>query len=475
MNQDAKSLLSINKDYDKKYGFSVKAKTVVDTGKGLNEEVVRKISALKNEPSWMLDIRLKALKVFNEKSMPSWGADLNEIDFNDITYYLSADDSRNKSWEDVPQEIKDTFDRLGVPESERKFFGGVGAQFDSGTVYHNLRKDLADQGVVFLDTDTGLKKYPELFKEWFNKIVPMTDNKFAALNTAVWSGGSFLYVPKGVKVSIPLQAYFRINAEKMGQFERTLIIVDEGADVTYIEGCTAPSYSEDSLHAAVVEVVALKDAKVRYTTVQNWSSNVYNLVTKRAYAFENSVVEWIDGNLGSKVTMKYPSVYLKGKNSRADILSVAFANSNQHQDAGSKVIHFADDTQSRIISKSISVGGGRSTYRGLTKVFPDAKNCTVSVQCDGLLLDEVSRTDAYPMNKIENNMTVLSHEASVGKIDEDHLFYLMSRGFGETEATALIVLGFINEFTKQLPMDYALELNRLIEMELEKAELNWIN
>lgn len=457
----------LKEGYEEKYGFHDDIKEIFKTKKGLNEEVVRQISKIKNEPKWMLDFRLKALKAFQEKKMPTWGADLSTIDFDNIVYYLRPTDKAGNTWEEVPEAIKNTFEKLGIPEAERKFLGGVGAQYDSESVYHKLNKKLEDQGVVFLDMDVGLKKYPELVKKYFGKIVPFNDNKFAALNTAVWSGGSFVYVPKGVHVDIPLQAYFRINAKNFGQFERTLIIADEGSSVHYVEGCTAPVYTTDSLHAAVVELIALKDAKIRYTTIQNWSNNVYNLVTKRAYAYEGASVEWIDGNIGSKITMKYPSVFLMGRHAKADILSIAFAGSGQHQDAGGKAIHMASDTSSNIISKSISMGTGRATYRGQLRVENGAKNVKSQVNCDALLINKTSKTDTYPYIEIEDQTATVGHEASVGKIGEDQIFYLMSRGLKEAEAKAMIVQGFIEPFTKQLPMEYALELNRLIQLEME--------
>ena len=463
-NQELKSL---NEGYEERFGFHDEEKPVFKTPKGLSEDVVREISKQKKEPIWMMDLRLKALKIFESKKMPDWGGNLKNINFDNITYYFKPNEKIEKSWDDVPEDIKKTFDRLGIPEAEKKFLGGVGAQYESETVYHNLREDLAKQGVVFLDTDTALKEYPELFKKYFGKIVPAGDNKFAALNTAVWSGGSFIYIPPGVKVTAPLQAYFRINAKNVGQFERTLIIVDKDASITYIEGCTAPVYSTDSLHSAVVEVVALPGSFVRYVTIQNWSSNVYNLVTKRAIAEENATVEWIDGNLGSKLTMKYPSVFLKGEGSKANILSIAYAGKGQHQDAGAKVLHFAKNTQSRIISKSVSKDGGRTSYRGLLRV---AKGCTgvkSHVQCDALMLDDNSRSDTYPTMKIEEQNVSIGHEATAGKINDDQIFYLMSRGMKESEALAMIVLGFIEEFTKELPMEYAVELNKLIQLEME--------
>ncbi len=463
MEQDLKS---INNDYKDKYGFSKPDSSIFHTGKGLSEDVICAISKHKNEPEWMLEFRLRAFKVFKEKPMPLWGADLSRINFDDITYYLSPGERKN-NWEDVPNDIKDTFEKLGVPEAERKFFGGVGAQYDSETVYHNLREDLKKKGVIFSDTETGLKEHEDIFKKYFGTVVPFADNKFSALNSAVWSGGSFIYVPKGVKVGLPLQAYFRINAERMGQFERTLIIVDEDAEIHYLEGCTAPIYSKDSLHAAVVEIIALKNSRVRYTTIQNWSNNVYNLVTKRAIAHKNAFVEWVDGNIGSKLTMKYPSVVLKGEGARADILSVAYAGRGQHQDAGGKLIHIAKNTTGRIVSKSISNNGGRTSYRGLVHVAPMADNVSCSVQCDALLLDEDSRSDTYPTMKINNENATIAHEATVGNIGKEQLFYLTSRGFSESEAVSLIVLGFISEFTKELPIDYAVELNRLISLEME--------
>ncbi len=461
--------ISINEQYKEKYGFSVTDESIFKTAKGITEETVKEISKLKNEPAWMLEKRLHALKLFFSKPMPTWGGDLTKIDFNNITYYLRPTDKKAQSWEDLPEKVKETFDRLGVPEAERKFLGGVGAQYDSETVYHNLQEDLEKQGVIFTDTDSAVQKHPEIVKKYFGTIVPSADNKFAALNTAVWSGGSFIYVPKNVKVKIPLQAYFRINAKNMGQFERTLIIVDEGAEVHYIEGCTAPVYSSASLHSAVVEVIALKNAKVRYTTIQNWSGDIYNLVTKRAFAHENALVEWVDGNLGSKLTMKYPSVYLVGEGAKADILSVAFAGANQHQDAGGKVVHLASNTTSRIVSKSVSKAGGRTTYRGLVKIGKDAKNTKVNVRCDALLLDEQSRSDTYPVMQVEAEDALLAHEATVGKIGEEQLFYLTSRGLTEAEAMSMVVLGFISEFTKELPMEYAIELNKLMQMEMEDA------
>lgn len=450
-----------------RYAFKDPVQFTFKTAKGLNEDTVRAISTQKNEPAWMLEKRLQAFKIFNEKSMPNWGADLSGIKFNEITYYLRPQDRAQDTWEDVPGYIKNTFEKLGIPEAERKFLAGVGAQYESEVIYHNLKKQWTDLGVVFADMSEAPTKFPELVKKFYGTVIPATDNKFAALNSAVWSGGSFIYIPKGVKVDLPLQAYFRINAPQMGQFERTLIIADEGSQVHYIEGCTAPMYSKDSLHAAVVELIALKDAKIRYTTIQNWSGNVYNLVTKRAVAHENALVEWVDGNLGSKVTMKYPAVILRGEGARADILSIAFAGKGQHQDAGAKVIHVAPNTASKIVSKSISKEGGRTSYRGLVKVTPGAHNCKIRVECDALLLDEKSRSDTYPKMEIANEKIQMEHEASVSKVSEEQLYYLMSRGLSGQEAMRMIVAGFLEVFTKELPLEYAVELNRLIELEME--------
>ncbi len=456
----------LDTDYEKKYGFRDPELHVKKIAKGLSKEVVEEISGIKGEPEWMTKFRLKALDIFYKKKMPKWGADLSDINFDEIIYYLKSTERKETSWDEVPEAIKNTFDKLGIPEAERKFLGGSGAQYDSETVYHKLREDLEAKGVIFTDTDTALKEHEDILKKYFGTIVPMHDNKFAALNSAVWSGGSFIYIPKGVKVNVPLQAYFRINAQNMGQFERTLIIADEGASVNYLEGCTAPTYSTNSLHSAVVELIALKDAHIRYTTIQNWSSNVYNLVTKRAYAHENAFVEWIDCNLGSKATMKYPSVYLMGRNAKADILSVAFAGKGQHQDAGGKALHFAPDTTSTIISKSVSKNGGRASYRGLLHVEKGATNVKSNVRCDALILDEQSRSDTYPYMEIGEENVTITHEATVGKIGEDKIFYLMSRGLTEQQAMAMIVLGFVEQFTKELPMEYAVELNRLIQLEM---------
>lgn len=456
----------ISVDYSK-YGFRDKATYVHTVPKGLSREIVAEVSGVKEEPSWMTEFRLRAFDIFMSKPMPTWGADLNGIDFNEFVYYARPSDKKATSWDDVPEYIKQTFERLGIPEAERRFLAGVGAQYESEVVYHSIRKDLEAKGVVFLDTDTALREYPELFREHFATVVPPDDNKFAALNSAFWSGGSFIYVPPGVHVDIPLQAYFRINSQNIGQFERTLIIVDEGSSVHYIEGCTAPIYSTDSLHSAVVEIIAKRGAHVRYTTIQNWSYNVYNLVTKRAVAYQDAFVEWVDGNLGSKVTMKYPAVYMLEPGAKASILSIALAGRGQHQDAGAKVIHAAPHTSSTIVSKSISKDGGRATYRGLVKVHKGAVGSTISVNCDALILDKHSRSDTYPTIEIEEEETSIAHEATVGKIGDDQLFYMMSRGLPLEEALALIVLGFIEPFVKELPMEYAVELNRLIRLEME--------
>jgi Fe-S cluster assembly protein SufB len=449
------------------YGFHDPENYVFKSEKGLTREIVESISRFKNEPQWMLDVRLKALEEFEKRPMPEWGTDLNEIDFGNIRYFVRAADKAERSWEDVPEDIKNTFDRLGIPEAERKFLAGVSAQYESEVVYHNIRKDLEEQGVLFSDMDTALREHPEIVKEYFGTIVPDTDNKFAALNTAVWSGGSFIYVPKGVNVEIPLQAYFRINTENMGQFERTLIIVDEGANVHYVEGCTAPTYSSDSLHSAVVEIIVKKGARCRYSTIQNWSTNVYNLVTKRAVAYEDAVMEWIDGNIGSKVTMKYPAVYLMGRGARAEVVSVAVAGKGMIQDAGSKIFHFAPDTSCRITSKSISREGGNTIYRGWVKVDKKADRAKVKVECDALIFDDASKSHTLPYMDIENENVAIEHEATVSRVSEEQLFYLMSRGLSEEQAMAMIVMGFIEPFAKELPMEYAVELNRLIEMEME--------
>jgi len=460
---------NLDMDYSK-YDFKDSTEMYVHLSKkGLTKDTVREISNLKDEPEWMLNFRLRAYDVFMKKPMPQWGGDLNKIDFQNIYYYAKASEKTEKNWDDVPEDVKNTFDKLGIPEAEKKFLAGVGAQYESEVVYHNLRKDLADQGVLFLDTDSALKEHPEIFKKYFAKIIPPEDNKFAALNSAVWSGGSFIYIPPGVKVDMPLQAYFRINAENIGQFERTLIIADEGSEVHYIEGCTAPVYSSESLHVAVVELLAHKDAKLRYTTIQNWSNDVYNLVTKRAYAYDGATVEWIDGIIGSKLTMKYPGIYLMGRKAYGETLSIAFAGKNQHQDTGAKMVHLAPDTTSKITSKSVSRANGRSTYRGLLRVRKGATNVKATVRCDALLLDDTSKTDTYPYMEINQEDATVTHEATVGKIGDEQIFYLMSRGFTEEEALSLIVNGFMEPFTKELPMEYAVELNRLIRLEMDNS------
>ena len=450
-----------------KYGFHDNNKNIETFDKGLSYDVVNRISEIKSEPEWMRERRLEALKIFNQKKMPEWGGDMSGIDFNNIIYYVKPSDKQEKNWDDVPDEIRNTYDKLGIPEAEKKYLAGVKAQYESEVVYGSLQEDLAKKGVVFLSTDEALKQYPDLMKEYFGTIIPSVDNKFAALNTAVWSGGSFIYIPKGVSIDFPLQAYFRINSENMGQFERTLIICDEGSQVHYVEGCTAPVWSSDSLHSAVVEIVVKKDARCRYTTIQNWSNNVYNLVTKRAMAYENSLMEWIDGNLGSKLTMKYPAIYMMEPGARGEVLSIAFASKDQHQDAGAKVVHCAPNTSSRIISKSISKNGGRSSYRGLCRVQEGATGCKSSVVCDALILDEDSRSDTYPYIEVEEQDVTIEHEASVSKIGEEQLFYLMSRGMSAEEAAAMIVSGFIEPLTKVLPMEYSIEMNRLIELQME--------
>src|SRR6266542_4261375 len=452
-----------------KYCFSDPEQSFFKSKRGLNREVVEQISAYKKEPEWMLQFRLRALDIFMRKPMPTWpAADLNEIDFQNIFYYVRpSEKGAEKSWEDVPSYIKDTFDKLGIPEAERKFLAGVSAQYESEVVYHSIREDLEKLGVIFLDMDSGLREYPDLVKEYFGTVIPAADNKFAALNSSVWSGGSFIYVPKNTHVEMPLQAYFRINAQNMGQFERTLIIANEGSRVHYIEGCTAPTYSSDSLHSAVVELIAKPGAHIRYTTIQNWSNNVYNLVTKRAVAYEGATVEWVDGNLGSKVTIKYPAVYLLGRGARADILSVAFAGAGQTQDAGGKVIHVAPDTTSTITSKSISKDGGHATYRGLLKVAKGAVNAKSFVRCDALLLDHDSRSNTYPSIEIDEEQADIGHKATVSRLSDEQVFYLQSRGLTEIEAKALIVNGFFDQFTKELPMEYAVELNRLITLQME--------
>jgi Fe-S cluster assembly protein SufB len=452
------------------YGWSDPDVAGSSARRGLSEAVVRDISAKKSEPKWMLDMRLKGLKLFDRKPMPPWGADLSGIDFDNIKYFVRSTEKQATSWDELPEDIKNTYDRLGIPEAEKqRLIAGVAAQYESEVVYHKIREDLEEQGVIFLDTDTGLREHEELFKEYFGTVIPVGDNKFAALNTAVWSGGSFIYVPKGVHVEIPLQAYFRINTENMGQFERTLIIVDEGAYVHYVEGCTAPIYSSDSLHSAVVEIIVKKGARCRYTTIQNWSNNVYNLVTKRAVAQEGATMEWIDGNIGSKVTMKYPAVWLMGEHAKGETLSIAFAGEGQHQDAGSKMVHAAPYTSSAIVSKSVARGGGRTSYRGLVQVLEQAHHSKSTVRCDALLVDDVSRSDTYPYVDVRTDDVAMGHEATVSKVSEDQLFYLMSRGLSEEEAMAMIVRGFVEPIARELPMEYALELNRLIELQMEGA------
>jgi Fe-S cluster assembly protein SufB len=453
---------------DYQYGFHDSTDNYVfKSRKGLDEEIVRQISGIKNEPQWMLDFRLNALEIFFSRPMPQWGADVDQIDFQDIYYYMKASDRPEKSWDDVPEDIRKTYDRLGIPEAEKHYLAGVKAQYDSEVVYGSLQEDLEKQGVLFTDTDSALREYPEIFREYFGTIIPSADNKFAALNSAVWSGGSFIYVPPGVHIEFPLQAYFRINSENMGQFERTLIIIDEGASAHYVEGCTAPSWTAESLHSAVVEIVVKRNGRFRYTTIQNWANNVYNLVTKRAMAYGDSLMEWVDGNLGSKITMKYPSIYLMEPGARGETLSIAFANSGQHQDAGAKMVHCAPNTSSRVVSKSISKGGGRAGYRGLAKVVKGAHNCKSSVVCDALILDPESRSDTYPYIEVEEDDVTMEHEASVSKIAEEQLFYLMSRGLTEAEASAMIVTGFIEPLVKELPMEYAVEMNKLIELQME--------
>jgi Fe-S cluster assembly protein SufB len=452
-----------------KYGFADRDISVYRIKRGLTPDVVREISERKGEPQWMLDFRLKALEIFYQKPMPMWGGDLSELDFNEIVYYVKPSERSSRSWDEVPEEIKRTFDKLGIPEAEQKFLAGVSAQYESEVVYHNMKEDLEKMGVIFMDTDSALKEHEELFKKYWATVVPPSDNKFAALNSAVWSGGSFIYVPKGVKCDTPLQAYFRINSENMGQFERTLIIADEDSFVHYVEGCTAPIYGTNSLHSAVVEIIVKKNARCRYTTIQNWAPNIYNLVTKRAVAEENAVMEWVDGNIGSKLTMKYPAVIMKGRGARGSVLSIAIAGKGQHQDAGAKMYHLAPETTSTIVSKSISKQGGKVTYRGLVHFGRKADGAKASVECDTLIMDNLSTSDTIPYNEVLNHNVTLEHEASVSKVSEEQLFYLMSRGLSEEEATEMIVMGFIEPFTKELPMEYAVEMNRLIKFEMEGA------
>jgi Fe-S cluster assembly protein SufB len=449
-----------------KYDFRTDSKPIFKAVKGLNRDIVAQISEMKNEPTWMRDFRLSSLEIFEQKPMPKWGGDIG-INFQDIYYYLKPADHQGKTWDDVPEEIKKTFEKLGIPEAERKFLSGVKAQFESEVVYGSLKEDLSAQGVIFTDTDSALREHPELFREYFGTIIPPGDNKFAALNSAVWSGGSFIYIPKGVKIDFPLQAYFRINAENMGQFERTLIIVDEGAEVHYVEGCTAPMYSTESLHSAVVEILVKRNARCRYTTIQNWANNIYNLVTKRAMAYGDATMEWIDGNLGSRLTMKYPAVYMMEPGARGEILSIAFASAGQHQDAGAKLVHCAPNTTGQIISKSISKNGGRASYRGLVKVEHGATNSKCKVVCDALILDDKSQSDTYPYIEVAEQDSQVGHEASVSRIGEEQMFYLMSRGLSEAEASTMIVNGFIEPLVKELPMEYAVEMNRLIQLQME--------
>ncbi|MCT6925161.1 MULTISPECIES: Fe-S cluster assembly protein SufB [Bacillales] len=452
---------------DYKYGFHDKDVSIFRSKRGLTEEIVREISNMKEEPQWMLDYRLKALEQFYKMPMPQWGGDLSALDFDEITYYVKPSEATQRSWDEVPEEIKATFDKLGIPEAEQKYLAGVSAQYESEVVYHNMKKDLEDLGIVFKDTDSALKENEDIFKKYWGTVIPYADNKFAALNSAVWSGGSFIYVPPGVKVETPLQAYFRINSENMGQFERTLIIVDEGAHVHYVEGCTAPVYTTNSLHSAVVEIIVGKDAYCRYTTIQNWANNVYNLVTKRTVVDANGTMEWVDGNIGSKLTMKYPACILRGEGARGMTLSIALAGKGQHQDAGAKMIHLAPNTSSTIVSKSIAHHGGKVSYRGIVRFGPKATGARANIECDTLIMDNQSTSDTIPYNEILNDDVSLEHEAKVSKVSEEQLFYLMSRGISEVEATEMIVMGFIEPFTKELPMEYAVEMNRLINYEME--------
>ncbi|WP_369138838.1 Fe-S cluster assembly protein SufB [Modestobacter versicolor] len=452
------------------YGWSDTDVAGASATRGINEDVVRDISRRKNEPEWMLERRLKALKIFGKKPMPDWGSDLSGIDFQNIKYFVRSTEAQAASWDDLPDDIKNTYDKLGIPEAEKqRLVSGVAAQYESEVVYHKIREDLEEQGVLFLDTDTALREQPELFREYFGSVIPAGDNKFAALNTAVWSGGSFIYVPKGVHVEIPLQAYFRINTENMGQFERTLMIIDEGAYVHYVEGCTAPIYKTDSLHSAVVEIIVKKNARCRYTTIQNWSNNVYNLVTKRAVAHEGATMEWVDGNIGSKVTMKYPAVWMTGEHAKGEVMSIAFAGEGQHQDAGAKMVHAAPHTSSTIVSKSVARGGGRTSYRGLVQIDEGAHGSRSTVKCDALLVDTISRSDTYPYVDVREDDVSMGHEATVSRVSDDQLFYLMSRGLSEDEAMAMVVRGFVEPIARELPMEYALELNRLIELQMEGA------
>ncbi len=463
MASEAQTLEGIS---DYKYGFHDSDTSVFKSGRGLNREIVEKISSMKGEPPWMLEFRLKALDHFVKRPMPKWGPDLSGLDLDNIFYYVRPAEAESRSWDDVPETIKNTFDKLGIPEAERKFLAGVGAQYESEMVYHKINESLEKQGVIFLSIEDGLRKHPDLFRKYFGTVIPIEDNKFAALNSAVWSGGSFIYIPKGIKVDLPLQAYFRLNVANIGQFERTLIIADEGAQVHYVEGCTAPIYTTNSFHSGVIEIVVMKGARVRYTTIQNWSTNVYNLVTQRALVYDGGTMEWVDANLGSKLTMKYPSCYLMGPGAHGEILSMAFAGPGQHQDAGGKAIHFAPHTSSKITSKSISKGNGRSSYRGLLKVYKGAFDVKSSVVCDALLLDDKARSDTYPTIEIDEEDVTIGHEASVSKVGEEQLFYLMSRGLSMEDATTMVVSGFIEPLVKELPMEYAIEMNRLIQLQM---------
>lgn len=464
MSNDEKLIESIG---EYKYGFKDPEVHVFKSRKGLDEDIVRQISEMKNEPEWMLKFRLKALAHFQTRPIPTWGPDLSTLDLDEIYYYVKPTEQEEKSWDDIPDSIKNTFDRLGIPEAEQKFLAGVGAQYESEMIYHSIQDQLAEQGVIFKSIEHGLQEHPELFREYFGTVIPFTDNKYAALNSAVWSGGSFVYIPPGLKVDLPLQAYFRLNVANIGQFERTLIIADEGSQVHYVEGCTAPQYTTDSFHSGVIEIVVKPNARVRYSTIQNWSNNVYNLVTQRARVEENGTMEWVDANLGSKVTMKYPSCMLMGKGAHGEILSIAFSGKGQHHDTGGKVIHLAPDTSSKIISKSISKDGGRASYRGLMRVNKGNKNVKSNVVCDALLLDDHSRSDTYPYIEVDEQDVTIGHEASVSKVEEEQLFYLMSRGLSEEEATSMVVSGFIEPLVKELPMEYAIEMNRLIQLQME--------
>jgi len=463
-NNSGKNFLHQLGEYE--YGFRDPDTSVFKSRKGLDEEVVRQISAIKKEPEWMLAFRLKALKHFLKRPTPTWGADLSELDLDDLYYYVKPSESEGRTWDDVPETIKNTFEKLGIPEAEQKYLAGLGAQYNSEMIYHNVQEELEKQGVIFLSIEEGLRQHPDLFREHFSKVIPIQDNKFAALNSAVWSGGSFVYIPPGISVNLPLQGYFRLNTANIGQFERSLIIADEGSQVHYVEGCTAPTYSTHSFHSGVIEIIVRKNARVRYTTIQNWSSNVYNLVTQRAKVYENGTMEWVDANLGSKTTMKYPSCYLMEPGAHGEILSVAFAGPGQHQDAGGKVLHFAPNTSSKITSKSISQGNGRSSYRGLLKVFSKAEGSKSNVVCDALLLDPQSRSDTYPYIEVDAQDVTLGHEATVSKVGEEQLFYLMSRGLSQSEATTMVVSGFIEPLVKELPMEYAVEMNRLIQLQM---------